>query len=379
MIPAGSRMFAQYLSALVRSFAIRDLLDQIDDAAAELGVVDPRKRAGQSQSLRSCEKVGHVSGRSSLAEALAIRPAAWNPFEQERDRDLEDLGNLLDSARTNAVCALFVFLYLLECEAKSLTELFLAHAQHDTAHPHPAADMFVNRVGRFRRHLSHSLKYGLRMRPPQYASDTNTVKFCPDVVTQEDGLSNELTDRTAGRECELRCRSVNTWSFACQKKSCRREKKQECATISQRFWPHADERRRSRRPQIGWRQEYRRSARRSSPELRRAATNRGRPRCRDRAAQPFSPTDRLLLKCQCLQRVPEANLARWSAIVPAADADKDRSRYQTSRRWSDSPSKQRDLHYFALQRRREILLRSRSKVEPAERVECRDCALPCRG
>src|ERR1700761_7688339 len=121
----------------------------------------------------------------------------------------------------------------------------------------------------------------LGMRPPQYASDANTVKFCSDVVTQVDELSNELTDRTATRECELRCRSVNTWSFACQKKSYRREKKQECATISQRFWSLAGEIRRSGRPQTGSRQECRRRAHRSSAELPPAATNRGRPRCRD--------------------------------------------------------------------------------------------------
>jgi len=173
------------------------------------------------------------------------------------------------------------------------------------------------------------------MRPPQYASGANTVNFCSDVATKEDVLSNELTDRTAARECELRCRSVNTCSFACQKKSYRREKKQECATISQRFWRRGVGRRQAERLQTARRRECRRAARRPSAQLRWAMTNRERPRCRDRAQQYFVPMDRLRLKFRCWRRAPEASLARWRATVPAAGADEDLSKFKTSRHSSD--------------------------------------------
>src|SRR5262249_30790963 len=52
--------------------------------------------------------------------------------------------------------ALLVFLDLLEGQTERLAELLLAHAQHDAAHAHPAANIFVNRVGCFR-HLRYSL------------------------------------------------------------------------------------------------------------------------------------------------------------------------------------------------------------------------------
>ncbi|CCE06955.1 hypothetical protein BRAS3843_1890009 [Bradyrhizobium sp. STM 3843] len=41
-------------------FAIGDLFDQIDNAAAELGIVDPSERTGQSEAFGGREKVGHV-------------------------------------------------------------------------------------------------------------------------------------------------------------------------------------------------------------------------------------------------------------------------------------------------------------------------------
>src|ERR1700753_679799 len=46
--------------------------------------------------------------------------------------------------------ALLVFLHLLEGEPQCFAEFFLAHAEHDPAHAHATADIFVNRVGRFR-------------------------------------------------------------------------------------------------------------------------------------------------------------------------------------------------------------------------------------
>jgi hypothetical protein len=67
---------------------------------------------------------------------------------------------LLKATCPDPVGAFFVFLNLLEREAQRFAEFFLAHTEHDAAHTHTAADISVNRVGRFSRHFQHSL--GLR-------------------------------------------------------------------------------------------------------------------------------------------------------------------------------------------------------------------------
>ena len=68
-------------------------------------------------------------------------------------RDAEEARDLVEAAGADAVGALLVFLNLLESQAERLTELFLTHAEHDAAHADTAADILVNRVGRFGGHL----------------------------------------------------------------------------------------------------------------------------------------------------------------------------------------------------------------------------------
>src|SRR5436305_4810698 len=135
-----------------------DMLDQIDNAAAEFCIGDARKGASQRQSFRGREKVRDVCRRRAFAKPIDARDAARTALEQKRDRDLEDLGDLLDAAGADPVGAFLVFLNLLEGETQGFAELFLAHAEHDAAHAHATADIFVNRVGRFDRHLQTLLK-----------------------------------------------------------------------------------------------------------------------------------------------------------------------------------------------------------------------------
>ena len=105
-------------------------------------------------------------------------------------------GDLLDAAGADPVGALLVFLNLLEGQAQCFAEFFLAHAQHDAAHAHTAADIFVNRIGRFGRHLQHSLglRAGMRQNEKLMPAGAGTVKSC-----SEDGdevqtiLAIELT------------------------------------------------------------------------------------------------------------------------------------------------------------------------------------------
>src|SRR6185312_2419585 len=96
-------------SALLGRLACGDLLDQIDDAAAELGIADARERARQRQTFRSREEVGDVGRRGSFAETFGRSSAGWTSLEQEGDRDLEDLGDLLDAAGADPVGAFLVF------------------------------------------------------------------------------------------------------------------------------------------------------------------------------------------------------------------------------------------------------------------------------
>ena len=44
----------------------------------------------------------------------------WRPLEEERYRNLENVGDLLQPARSDVVSALLVFLHLLEREAERI-------------------------------------------------------------------------------------------------------------------------------------------------------------------------------------------------------------------------------------------------------------------
>ena len=44
---------------------------------------------------------------------------------------------------------LLVFLHLLERKAEFISQIGLAHVQHDSAHSHPIADVFIDGVGGF--------------------------------------------------------------------------------------------------------------------------------------------------------------------------------------------------------------------------------------
>src|SRR5262245_34799065 len=67
-------------------------------------------------------------------------------LEEERHRHLQNVGDLLQSARPYAVRAFLVFLYLLEGKAECVAQLLLAHCKHHAAHAHPAANVSVDRV-----------------------------------------------------------------------------------------------------------------------------------------------------------------------------------------------------------------------------------------
>jgi hypothetical protein len=127
----------------------RDLLNKPDDAAAQFWVPDTHERLHQRQAIRRGEEICHVGGRGSISRPLGRLPhtrRGGRALEEERDRHLQDLGNVLQSAGADAVGPLFVFLDLLECQPEGVREIGLAHIEHEPPHAHPAADMPVSGI-----------------------------------------------------------------------------------------------------------------------------------------------------------------------------------------------------------------------------------------
>src|SRR5665213_2730520 len=130
-----------------------DLLDHLDDAAAQFGVLDLHERFGQRQAVRGGQKVRNIGRRRRFAHAGTLAAALGAAFEEERDGNLQYVGNRLQPAGADAVGALFVFLHLLKSEPKPVAELLLAHAQHHPPHAHPRPHMSIGRVRNFFSHF----------------------------------------------------------------------------------------------------------------------------------------------------------------------------------------------------------------------------------
>src|SRR4051812_43370835 len=59
-------------SELVGALLGGNLLDQVDNAAAEFCVINARKGAGQGKAFRGCQKIRNVGRRSRFTEAVRI-------------------------------------------------------------------------------------------------------------------------------------------------------------------------------------------------------------------------------------------------------------------------------------------------------------------
>src|SRR5271169_2563571 len=140
---------------------VGDLLDQVDDAPSQLGIVDTRERLGERQPVRGREKIGDIGGRGRLTYVVVTRSRlnVRRALEEERDRHLKDVGNVLQPAGADPIGAFLVFLDLLKRQAESVAEFFLAHRQHHPAHANAASDMFVDRVRRPFGDHNHPLLY----------------------------------------------------------------------------------------------------------------------------------------------------------------------------------------------------------------------------
>ena len=91
--------------------------------------------------MRFCQ---WVRRRQPAGEGVARRRA----LEEEWDRHLQDMANLLQPARADPVGSLLVFLDLLKGNSESIAEPRLTHVQHHTAHAHATANVLVYGIGR---------------------------------------------------------------------------------------------------------------------------------------------------------------------------------------------------------------------------------------
>ena len=137
-IPAGATLFRRL---------DRHLLDQLHDAPAQLRARDPHERLDERQPVIGGEKIGDVAGGWRFLQSRRVAGRRWSALEEERHRHLEDEGDLLQPARTDAIGALLVFLDLLKRQAKRIAQLLLTHAQHHAPHAHAAPDVLVDRIG----------------------------------------------------------------------------------------------------------------------------------------------------------------------------------------------------------------------------------------
>jgi len=104
-----------YLGGDIALFLARNLLDEADDAAPELRILDPGECFGERKPIGRREEVGDVVRRRRRALHPGCARYARRALEEECHWNLQDMGALLKSTRTDTVGAALVFLHLLEC------------------------------------------------------------------------------------------------------------------------------------------------------------------------------------------------------------------------------------------------------------------------
>src|ERR1043165_8135438 len=103
----------KYLPKRDSFLSARHLLDQLDDAAAQLRVGDAHESLDEREPVVGREEVRDVGRRRRFVEAGRAPRRRRRTLEEERDRHLQDERDLLQAARADAIGALLVFLNLL--------------------------------------------------------------------------------------------------------------------------------------------------------------------------------------------------------------------------------------------------------------------------
>jgi hypothetical protein len=123
-------------------------LREIEHLLAHARVLDAVVGAHELERLALGERVGLVIGGSLVEAAIAAARGRCDLgrhlVEEELDRHVEDLGELIEPARADPVRAALVFLDLLEGQPQGLGQLLLAHPEHGPPQADAGAHMRID-------------------------------------------------------------------------------------------------------------------------------------------------------------------------------------------------------------------------------------------
>src|SRR5690606_20518245 len=107
------------------SAVVGERLHQIHNALAHLRIGDLHEGPVELETIGGGQEIGDVTGLAVFCETTcrAGGAAAGTAFEKEGNRCVENRRDRLQAARPDAVGALFIFLYLLECDAQAFAKL----------------------------------------------------------------------------------------------------------------------------------------------------------------------------------------------------------------------------------------------------------------
>src|SRR4029453_13246703 len=124
-----------------------DLPDKLDDASPQPSRLYPHERLSEREPLGRGKELRHIGGPRRLSNPFGRPKLVWCAFEEERHCDLQDMRDVLQAARPDAVPSAPIFLYLLPREPEGVAELLSAHSEHYPAHPDTAAHVSVDGAG----------------------------------------------------------------------------------------------------------------------------------------------------------------------------------------------------------------------------------------
>src|SRR5262245_25076331 len=124
-----------------------DLPDKFDDASPQPWRLYPHERLSEREPVGRGEELRHKSGPWRPYNSLGLSRYVRCAFEEERHRDLQDMRDVLQAARADAVLSVLIFLHLLPRQPEVVAELLSAHSEHDPAHPDTAAHVFIDGAG----------------------------------------------------------------------------------------------------------------------------------------------------------------------------------------------------------------------------------------
>jgi hypothetical protein len=126
--------------------------DQIKYSTAQLRIGNAQERSVEFYAFAAAEKFRKMVFPAGFGEPRScftvFRPRTLprQVLEEELHTDTEDPGQLEKPAGADSICALLVFLNLLERQAEMLAKFFLAHAKQHAPEPNPSPYVNVDRV-----------------------------------------------------------------------------------------------------------------------------------------------------------------------------------------------------------------------------------------